>query len=683
MNIFVKALPLAAFVYGALILFVQSASAPYTYDHFWHLQTGLDMLDGLYPTHDRYSFTFEGVALKQQPYPFQLAYAASVNILGFERGTQALLLAAGLLFIGCWLCLQRACKTHLIPASSAFLLACVFFAGRLIPRPELIDICFIPVAFAIYVIARENRHRPAFLLLAPLFTMLWTNYHAGILAYAIFIGLFIDILYLWSRERFAEWPYLAKILILGVLTLAAGWLNSDWQHPILQALQFSETWRSIAEHRSTLVHWDSTPALLSIWYVFFFVALWSLATKNYGLLVTAGIFTYASIDRVRMLPISAITFACMFLVLAGEAKSRLLYRRLRRHVRLLLIVSFFVAPIILVTQEPWLAVKKRPEHALDLPDNVVQNLSQRDGGNILNRLRHGGFLLYALPGDFKIFIDGRTNVLYPEQHFLLMTGIANGNPTAIAKVLAEYDVHYVVWPIEKPLHLALTYQTDFRAAYIGDSSILYTRDGKLHTLASLLTFPVCAESLSRAEAEQLLVNVDELRPKNRPLIELLETVAAEQSDLATSVSERDFIKGDIEVDKSLLRLLAYMAYFRGDAAQAADTLSIVRPQTSLDLLHYTYFELEADRPKQALYGLILLMSGQLELSGQKISPEQLSMFRALLERIDSEVGLNTFTRDMATTYFAESKGESFDQEFSLVPESFCSNLIAAGATQNN
>ena len=106
----------------------------------------------------------------------------------------------------------------------------------------------------------------------------------------------------------------------------------------------------------------------------------------------------------------------------------------------------------------------------------------------------GGHLIYHTSPAIKVFIDGRTNILYPEPFFTLHRLAVQGNTEAIEEVKSKYPPDYLALRHGPRFHFT-PWQFDMHAEYIGQhESILYSKDGRTSTNAqNILIFPMCIE----------------------------------------------------------------------------------------------------------------------------------------------------------------------------------------------
>ena len=131
--------------------------------------------------------------------------------------------------------------------------------------------------------------------------------------------------------------------------------------------------------------------------------------------------------------------------------------------------------------------------------------SQGMQGRVFNSYGLGGYLIYQLTPNIEIYIDGRTDILYPIEH-MKVYGATLVSSTALLAELDKYQIDKVVWPVEKlEMHDLLLETGQFHLEFMDASHALYVRKPtKFQLLGQLLTQPACwrPEMGSRIESEQ-------------------------------------------------------------------------------------------------------------------------------------------------------------------------------------
>jgi hypothetical protein len=90
----------AIFCLGFVIFLYASYSPFVSYDAYWHLKMGEDLLTkGLSPRVDHYSFTFPNQPISSIPYFFQVVLSLFVSAFGSPEGFQLLRMFSFCLFM--------------------------------------------------------------------------------------------------------------------------------------------------------------------------------------------------------------------------------------------------------------------------------------------------------------------------------------------------------------------------------------------------------------------------------------------------------------------------------------------------------------------------------------------------------------------------------------------------------
>ena len=637
---------------ASLVTWVQST--PTTYDQYWHAKTGHDFIfKGKSPLVDHYSFSYQGKPIKLQPYAFQALYGILVDSFSFETATVFLKIIGTLSFLLSLLLLVK--KTRCPPLASLTIgvIAVYFFISRLLPRPELFDFSLISIAFIAYHHAITKGGIKALAILAAI-CWGWTNYHAGILGYVIFSGFFVQAFWLLLNKS-AEGITWKTFWIFGVFIFCLGFLTKDFQHPILEALTFSDAWANISEHRPSLEGIDQRPQLWGIWTLAICTFFWGGVVRKFGLSFVVAVFLYASLERIRMVPISGVAIACAAIILAADENTKSLYKSLNKKIQTTIsLLSIFL--ILLVLSQLPFRVQVDHHHINEFPDKSITYLSSKyDGGNIFNVYHLGGHLIYSLPTDFKVFIDGRTNILYEEDFYLEYLNAIKGNIVSIASINERYDLNFALWPIEKRMNFLLYRHFNLSAEYIGNRSVLYSRNGKLQQLADALNTPACGRLLEPEAFKGFIKIVENQSPNNQALVEALNIVITQAINV---IAAQDFVakfgtKLSANYDH-LYRFLAYIAIEADEYEAAGLLLSEVAEKTTLDGIHATYSYLEAGNLEYAR-GLIVQLSTEYWLTSSKkrtMSASQAEVISGLHDRLITLKGSNSATDQVVAKMLA-------------------------------
>ncbi len=659
LGLFVAALVIGAVIYT---FFVSAISVPETYDQYWHLKTGTDLLErNLSPLVDHYSFSHEGQAIKQQPYLFQLLFAKLVQVSDYGVGTVYLKLVLSVLILATLGWLLLTCRPPLAPTLLGILLTAYFVQQRLVARPELIDYAFVITAFTLYWRANQQ-FSPSRMLQICLFCVVWINYHAGILPFVIFFGLYLDrFVQLLKQATRSDW---LTFWISGFIIVGLGFANKDLQHPLVYALNFSPVWDNIAEHQPSINKLDTHQLLVAYWLSGFSVVGWSLLTRNWGLAAVAAVFLYASFDRVRMLSLSGVAIACAFILLAADERSRQLFQSLKVSVRTLISVFTVSAVVALMSALTWVA-NVSADYQREFPADIVQYLNASEsGGNVFNIYRQGGYLLNYLNDDYRIFIDGRTEILYPDHFYAFYTALARGDRQAFDQLNARYDIDYAIWPFEKAMNKSIPRELGFKAEYIGTDNVLYSASGRLQAISEALLFPACQQSLNAADLQSALTVMSSQAPVNTALIDGFRLIGNDAITVeAVAAFGEKHAAGVWRSTDPILRLIAHRLILDDAPSLAAKTFATISQPDTLDALYAIHSHLLADETDEARSLLVQLISGAWENPKRKILPPQVLKIEALYERLVTQGGSNPATDGLADEFFAAREIPDIPEEF--------------------
>ena len=621
------------------LVYQAAGEAPKSYDQYWHIQTGKDLLqNGWSPFVDRYSYTYENQPISQQPVIFQLAYGALEAQLGFDNAARLLRLALGLTLLAAVLLFGKEIGAPLSFHVFALAASTYFLIGRFPPRPELLDHVLIVLGFVLaHSIYTKQTHLRMFAGLV--FLIAWINFHAGILAYNIFCYPFIQLLVDRLYKRSSEFS-LTALLAWGAAYVAAGFLSVQGPHPILYALQFSDAWRNISEHQSSLNFVENQPLLIAFWFSSVVAIAWSLLARHYGLAAVALIIGFATIDRARMIHLGGLSMTCILLLLSLDLKKATVTAKIRPFILTIVHEFTWLAAIAWLT---FLAVGAKlstpAQFDTQAPSDIVAYMSKNSsGGKILNQYRWGGYLLYSLPREFKVFIDGRTEILYPPSFYKDYQTLGSSDEPLLNRLKTDWSPDYAVWAIEKAPHATLVQQLNMQVEFIGNRHLLYSKsDSSQHRsltrLATLLKYPMCITESDINVLPRMLAAAEN-HPERRYSFDVLKLIDKQQPNHIARALQM-IASGQIDRPQSnrVTRLLAHSLLVLNQPTAAADAWTLVSKPETRDLIYGALANIKGRRyaraeellglaisePWQNQYPLTLAQTARLQILGTMLS----------------------------------------------------------------
>ena len=411
-------------------------------DFWWHLKTGQIILrDWAFQTRDIYSFTAAGSEYLDHEWLFQvIAYLA-----WSAAGALGVILLKCLLLVALYLLIARFLLHNGASIPLALALVLLSICGgrtRFIERPELFSELFL-VALYLLIHAYLRTRRAGILALALPIIVVWSNIHA-----AVVLGLTLELcfaagLILESLLAGTGHPafrhhgkaavvalaavFAASLLVTGINPLGYRVLkvpfeltrlidsvvvnNQEWQHPPLQGQPFFY-------------------ACLAFTFLVMLVDSRRLQLVN---LFLAGFLGYISLKYVRN-----VAFFSIFMPLLVAPHLKALSLRLARPRLALWAVSAGLLWFI-VAANPFLpGIGISP----GFPRRLVDFTKAKDlRGNMLNSYGFGGYLIWTLHPERKVFIDGRNEVYVPLLKQLKEAASDSRRWTAL---LRNYGIEYAI-----------------------------------------------------------------------------------------------------------------------------------------------------------------------------------------------------------------------------------------------
>ena len=546
-------------------LAVSSMRGPKAYDAYWHLKMGEDWVErDISPWRDSYSFTFSGEDIQSPPVWFEASLYWTVKHLGLEPGFKVYKFAAILLalFLSMWW-LHRI-RAPVVVYCLVLPLVVSALQLRATVRPELISYSLSIIALALYDRARTGISARNILPIVILMVV-WTNYHSSIIGYVIFFGLFVDYgLQQWAERAAADrW---VKWLAWGGLLVAVGFLNPSFSHPLIAMLAFPAEWKDlIQEYRSTAIYLNS-PAFYALLIAVALTLVLLLRQRQFGLFIVSAIlvFNASTVSRV-VTPTAVVVLGIFALTLTRADLGSWLQSVSPARRRLLAAVTLvlFLVPLLHNVLNARAFVRENFGLIGYFPEQLVDfMIDNRDSGRIFNDYGVGGYLIYRLSPGHTVYIDGRTNILYPLSHMQKYLE-AMQSATVMKSEIEKYAIDYAILP-NKAAHAALMARVGLLQLDFADVRyFLYSKGNANFPVAGQLWGqPYCwkevlADSLS---GEQAMARF--LLPPASPLLPFLDVMTGYEN----AADRNLFLAGDEDTQywsDSTRRFAGYRALSNG------------------------------------------------------------------------------------------------------------------------
>jgi hypothetical protein len=467
-------------------IFAMAVRAQADSDLWWHLQAGGVTVEiGRAPQIDLFSHTRETApwvnhSWLSQVVLFRLYEWASYRGLSLWVGALAVATFAFVYAQMAGGAFSRAFVVVLAAATSAI----VWTA-----RPQMLSLLFTGiVAYVLYLLKWRGTNR--LWLLPPLF-VLWVNMHAGYALGFLLIACFVvgeALNRLLAPVIPGHDPVVARTQLaslLGFTLLSAVLLAINPNATRMWTYPFETV--ATAGLRELIQEWQSPDfhplyAQPFIWMVLALFASAGLSGKRIDGtdLVTVGAFAYAALLAGRNVGPFAVVAAPVLSRHVAPIVVRLWTKGRFRPRRPVVFAGLNAAILLLVAAlAAWkvsLPLRAEFNEQLQretLPVGAVEWIERaQPQGPMFNRYRWGGYLIWRLWPQYRVFIDGRTD-LYGDEVLGDYVEIATAGPRAM-ELLEEYGVMWAVIRPDEPLG-ALLECHGWRVAYEDDVAAVFMR----------------------------------------------------------------------------------------------------------------------------------------------------------------------------------------------------------------
>ncbi len=469
-------------------------------DIWWHLRTGQYIVSQkIFP----FCNTFSHTALF---HPW-IAYSwlteiifYYVSILGFN-----------------WLILLKTCliiitfmvvlKTTYLASNKNFNLSVLITlfmmhvsSGSWLLRPQLFSFLF--TAFFVYILNKfEYDNDTKILWFIPLIMLFWVNLHIYFVVglFLIFIYLFCSVFkgwFLFGENEESEIKKQRLLLKITLISLFVCFINPYTYRIFIEVLRLTgQQWArsNISELQSLNFHCNR----VFLFEIMFFILIFSLSVaKKRPSLITIILFitfTYQALYSVRDLPFWAIVMAPIigrhlgdfFIELKGnqnfvedETLIDLSQKSPFGEQRIYFLTNWVLLGALIVTIVSFFPRDAKLESCVNMKDFPVGAVTfikeNRLPGKMFNSFNWGGYLIYSLYPEWKVFVDGRTQAYGDE--FLTECSDIWSLSLGWEKKFKKHEVNFVLWPRKLPLTEVFLLMNNWKLIYFDDIAVIFIRD---------------------------------------------------------------------------------------------------------------------------------------------------------------------------------------------------------------
>jgi hypothetical protein len=457
----------------AMGLFVMASRNVTDPDVWWHLRTGQLILQNQHVPHsDPYSFTRAGAPWVDHEWLSQLLIYRLYRLGGWAAliMTFGVVVAAGLLLVFA----RSPGKPYI--AGVVTLLSAFASAPSWGVRPQMLT--FLLASLVLFLLERSLQ-TPAILWWIPPLMLLWANLHAG---FALGLGLLIlfgvgdllDVAFGYDSWNVAK-KHLGGVAFITLLSAAVVLANPYGAH--LYSYPF-DTLHSAAM-QGYIGEWQSPDFHDAKYFPFLAMILGTLVLPAVAPrklrpreLLLLAVLTYAALRSVRHIPLYVLVAAPVLshLLAAWLAEKRwnlgpTASPSLPPAKAILNATVLIVFTVFAVTRLAYVAGNQSRVEAKEFPASAVAFIqSHALPGPMLNHYNWGGYFIWRLYPEYKVFVDGRADV-YGDDFLDQFAATYAAKGKNWRDPLDEWHIRIIVLPPDSPLLAAIGRLPAWKVAY--------------------------------------------------------------------------------------------------------------------------------------------------------------------------------------------------------------------------
>ena len=463
-------------------------------DFFWHLKTGEWIWQNkALPSQDPFSYTSPAAGTSRERFILTSYWLSQIiyHLFHAAAGMYGIVLLRFAVFGALLLVLARRMRGDRPLALGLLLLFTIAFLVQYpLDRPQVFSFLLFGILLLLLDRARDNAAGARYGI--PLLMLLWANMHGGhllgqavIVTYLVMEGL--KFLRPGLLSPLAPAAY-RSLLVSGAAGIACSLMNPNTYHALTEMLAMPSSMMSVSEYRSSLESFalGNDYSILLFWFLMLLavigaaVSIRRLDITEAALLTATGYFAFTQIR-----------YIAFFLIAATPAAMRSLSGdRARRWARPVILAAALSATAFFtqgLTGSLRMLVAGDMLNNYTMPVEAATFIEKNNlRGNMYNHYSWGGYLLWRLGPERKVFIDGRGihKEIYSHANRIddAYSPSLAGMPYWKA-MLEGRDVRYVVTPIfyygdgvMLPLVSALLQDKDWTPVFIFYNSAIFVKN---------------------------------------------------------------------------------------------------------------------------------------------------------------------------------------------------------------
>ena len=468
-----------------LCLFVMAVRPIVDPDFWWHLRTGQYIWEtGTVPRHDIFSHTLQGQPWIAHEWLTEVILYAIYAVLG-QGGL--ILVFAGIITAAFALSYLQ-CDGRPYLASFVVVLAAIASAVTWGVRPQMLSLLL--SAVFLYILHLYRRGNGKYVWLLPPLMVIWANLHGSFFLGLVYLaahvfGATLDNVFPRSQESVLAWKDIRRLTAVTLVTAAAPVLNPNG----IRLVVYPFGTLASPAMQQYIMEWFSPDFHLAQFqpfalYVLILITILGLSrrrptTTDFFFMVGFG---YASLRSARQIPFFMLTTTPMLTsqllhVWEDWGLPNLSITRRRSRRRTFLVVNWPMLAVLLsgaaaLAGQALLGNAAAQRDAF--PVAAVDFLEESETpGNIYNLYHWGGYLIWRLYPERKVFTDGRADVYGDAfiDEYLQVYQLRE----AWQAPLDRYDVSVVIIDEGSPLSTMLSERSEWLRAYADEQAVIFIR----------------------------------------------------------------------------------------------------------------------------------------------------------------------------------------------------------------
>ena len=466
-------------------------------DTWWHLKYGDVILQtGQWPTVDSWSFTAHGMPGVAYEWGGEVLTALAYR-LGALRGLDVLLIILTsiivvLIYYFAWL----RCRNSYSAFFATFLMLPVA-ALTFTLRPQLLG--YILLLATLILLERFRQGEQQRLWLLPLVFLIWINTHGTFVLGFMVLGLYwlgglMD--FSWGGLYAVRWKPAQRLHLelIGLLSVAVLPLTPYGTRPAAVPLDFLTAlplnFSHITEWQPINTGFWQAKLLLALLFGFIVAQLAFRFRHRFEEFSLFLIVLYSTFVHFRF----AIFYVIVFAPLAASVFSRWTTAHNQTTekpvVNAALMLAALVAMVFFLPSQAALQENVAGEYPLQ----AVRYLRQHPiPGRMFNDYTYGGYLVWTMAPERKVFIDGRGNIYEPVGVFSAYGDVTALKPDTFS-ILQSYRINYCVIPRSSALATLLAASPDWKRIYNDSLSAIFVHKKMNESLSAGLGSAVADKS---------------------------------------------------------------------------------------------------------------------------------------------------------------------------------------------